>query len=118
MRAGAFDLSKFTLPPGTVPAARPKREAKRLVGFVRMPWAWAHALASSGAGGKVWVVACHVLYETWRAKGRPITVPNGMLERCGVSRDAKTRTLRKLEQLGLVSVEWRANKSPIVSRCV
>jgi hypothetical protein len=80
-----------------------------------MPWAWANALASSDASEKVWVVACHILYETWRAKGQPIKLPNGMLARCGVSRFAKYRALEKLEQLGLVSIEWRAKKSPIVA---
>jgi hypothetical protein len=94
---------------------KPQREAERLAGFVRTPWAWVNALASSGAGGKVWVVASHILYEVWRAKGRPIAVPNGMLERCGVSRQAKYRALQKLEQLGLVSIEWRDNKSPVVT---
>jgi hypothetical protein len=95
--------------------AAPQRDAKRLVGFIRMPWGWADALASNDVGGKVWAVACHILYETWRAKGQPIKVPNGMLERFGVSRDAKIRALHKLEQLGLVSVEWRPRKSPIVT---
>jgi hypothetical protein len=110
-----FDLSRFAPPPEMVGTVKPRREAKRLVGFIRMPWSWANVLASNGVGAKVWVVACHILYETWRAKGQPIKVPNGMLERCGVSRPAKYRALRKLEQLGLVSVEWRPYKSPIVT---
>ena len=109
-----FDLSKFTLPPGTQ-ATKPKREAKRLAGFVKIPWSWGNALAANDVGGKAWAVACHILYETWRAKGQPIKVPNGMLERSGVSPDAKVRALRKLEQLGLISVEWRGRKSPIVT---
>jgi hypothetical protein len=68
----AFDLSRFAPPPEMVGTTKPKREAERLVGFIRMPWGWANALASNGAGGKVWTVACHILYETWRAKGQPI----------------------------------------------
>jgi hypothetical protein len=111
----AFDLSRFAPPPGMVGATKPRREAKRLVGFVKIPWSWANALASDDVGGKVWAVACHILYETWREKGRPIKVPNGMLARCGVSRSAKVRALRKLEELGLVSIEWRPHKSPIVT---
>ena len=114
MKDDTFDLSRYAPPPGMVGTAKPKREAKRLVGFIRMPWDWANALASNDVGGKVWAVACHILYETWRAKGRPIKVPNGMLERAGVSPDAKVKALRKLEQLGLVSVEWRPRKSPVV----
>jgi hypothetical protein len=80
-----------------------------------MPWSWVNALALSDAGGKVWAVALHILYETWRAKGQPIKLPNGMLGRLGVSPDAKVRALQKLEQLGLVSVEWRDRKSPVVT---
>jgi hypothetical protein len=101
--------------PGMIGTTKPKREAKRLVGFVKFPWAWANALASNGVGGKVWAVASHILYETWRANGQPIKLPNGMLSRSGVSRDAKIRALRKLEHLGLVSVEWRPSRSPIVT---
>ena len=115
MKDDTFDLSRFAPPPGMVGTTKPKREAKRLAGFIRMPWGWANVLAADGVGGKVWVVACHILYETWRSKGQPIKLPNGMLGRLGVSRDAKVRALRKLEQLGLVSVEWRPRKSPIVT---
>jgi hypothetical protein len=115
MKDDTFDLSRYAPPPGMVRTTKPKREAKRLAGFVMVPWAWANALAASDASGKVWTVACHILYETWRAKGQPIKVPNGMLARCGVSRQAKYRALQKLEQLGLVSVEWRDSKSPIVT---
>jgi hypothetical protein len=115
MKDDTFDLSRFAPPPEMVGAAKPRREAKRLVGFIRMPWGWANALASNDAGGKVWAVACHILYETWRANGQPIKVPNGMLAHSGVSADAKVKALRKLERLGLVSVEWRVRKSPIVT---
>jgi hypothetical protein len=101
--------------PGMVGTTKPKREAKRLAGFVKVPWAWANALASNDVGGNVWAVACHIIYETWRANGQPIKVPNGMLGRLGVSPDAKVRALRKLERLGLVSVEWRPRKSPVVT---
>ena len=110
-----FDLSRFAPPSEMVGTTKPKREAKRLVGFIRMPWGWANALTSNDVGAKVWVVSCHILYEVWREKGRPIKLPNGMLERAGVSPDTKVRALRKLEQLGLVSIEWRPRKSPIVT---
>jgi hypothetical protein len=60
------------------------------------------------------MVACHILYEVWRNKGNPIKVPNGMLGRSGVSRFAKTRALKTLERLNLISVERRDRKSPII----
>jgi hypothetical protein len=42
-------------------------------------------------------------------------MPNGMLAIDGVGRKAKGRALDMLEELGLISVERRPHKSPIVT---
>jgi hypothetical protein len=57
-----------------------------------------------------------LLYEHWHRGDRgPIKLPSGMLEMDGVSRTSKRRALRSLENLGLILVEWRLKKSPIVT---
>jgi hypothetical protein len=52
----------------------------------------------------------------WKGNGAPIKLSNGMLEIDGISRQAKWRALTDLERLGLIQVERRPNRSPIV-RC-
>jgi hypothetical protein len=63
---------------------------------------------------KTFAIFCHLLYEHWRQGGGPIKLANGFLNRLGVGRGAKSRALGKLERLGIISVERRDRKSPIV----
>jgi hypothetical protein len=48
-------------------------------------------------------------------RGGPIKLPNGFLEMIGVGRGAKWRALNKLESVGIISIERRGRKSPIVT---
>ena len=48
----------------------------------------------------------------------PIKLTNIMAAEVGVSPDAKRRALDELEQAGLVEVERRARKSPLVTLLV
>jgi len=57
-----------------------------------------------------------VLHLDWENKGQPFKLPNGLLKIDGVSPQSKRRALRELARLGLISVEWRPRKSPIVLR--
>ena len=109
-----FDLSRFAPSPAMVGTAKPKRERRRDEGFVKTPWVHIKALAPHTTD-KAWPVLMHILYEAWRNKGGPIKLPNGMLKRLGVSRDSKHLALRKLERIGVISVEWRDRKSPIIT---
>jgi hypothetical protein len=59
-------------------------------------------------------VAVFLLRQHWKTKDRPIKVPNTALADRGVDRYAKWRALQELEELGLIRVERRSNKSPIV----
>jgi len=68
-----------------------------------------------GCAGHTYAVADFLLYEAFRQHSPKIKLPNGMLERDGISRMSKLRALRNLEQRGLVSVAWRKRKSPIVT---
>ena len=95
-------------------AARPKQIPRRQTDFVMMTNAAARAgyLALGCPQALVW----HYLhYRVWVTKSRTVTLPNATLKSWGVSRMRKSRALRKLEQAGLVRVESRPRRSPLVT---
>jgi len=111
----AFDLRNLMLSDDCVMPARrvePRKLKKRRKNFVQVPWEWIEKL--NGATGKTWHLAMHLLYLDWKDKGAPIKLANGMLGMDGVDRDAKSRGLSDLERRGLITVERRPKKSPIV----
>ena len=77
-----------------------------------VPWSWVERL--NGATGQTYRVALILLYMSWKSRGAPIKLPNGMLEIDGVSRQSKWRALADLEQRGLITVERRPRRSPII----
>ena len=86
---------------------------KRQQHFIMMPWAWVERL--EGASGHTYYVAICLLYLHWRgSKSAPVKLPNGMLKIDGVSRQSKWRALNDLERRGLIVVERRRRKSPLV----
>jgi hypothetical protein len=90
----------------------PRKLQKRGRHFIQVPWAWMDRLR--GASGQTYRVAWILLYLHWKSGGRPITLANGMLEIDGVSRFSKLCALRDLEQRGLITVERRPSKSPVI----
>ena len=90
----------------------PRRISKRQQHFVQVPWSWVERL--DGATGRTHDVALHLLYLHWKGHKRPVKLPNGMLKMDGISRQSKWRALRALEKRGLIVVECRQRKSPIV----
>jgi hypothetical protein len=115
MTEDPFDLSKLVLPPELARARLVSVPRKIRHGhFVKVPCWWAERLARCRY--KVtYRVALHLLYRHWKSSGRPISLANGVLKMEGVSRGTKWRGLRELEQLGLITVECRPNKSPMVT---
>ena len=112
-----FDLENLRLSSDiALPARRavePRKLEKRRKHFVKLPCAWVEAL--SGASGKTWELAVHLLYQHWKGNGAPIKLANGMLEIDGIDRFAKWRALKELERRGLVTIERRSARSPIVT---
>jgi hypothetical protein len=49
-----------------------------------------------------------------KGQGAPVKLANGMLALDGISRRTKRRALLQLERHGLISIERRPKKSPIV----
>lgn len=80
--------------------------------FVRVPWLWVERLGNA-RHASTWKLAMHLLYEHWRAGGPAIVLPNSMVE--GLKRQRKWDALHELEQLGLVKIERRPRKSPLVT---
>jgi uncharacterized membrane protein len=50
----------------------------------------------------------------WKNRGAPIKLTNGMLRIEGISRRSKWRALNGLERRGLIAVERRLRRSPII----
>jgi hypothetical protein len=110
-----FDLEGLRIDPSDVvlvPSA--ERAARRKQQFIKVPLAWfdRFGVINSAATLKV---ALHLLQLHFRDRGRPARLGNLALRLSGVSRAKKRRALVELERLGLISVERRPRKSPIVT---
>jgi hypothetical protein len=92
----------------------PKKIRQRRLQFVKVPWTWIERLAPSQSAN-TYRVALTLLFRHWKGNGDPIKLGNGMLAIDGVSRFAKYRALAELEQFGLITVDRRLKKSPIVT---
>lgn len=115
MGGSPFDLKNFRLDPEELPETRavaPRKIERRHEHFVMVPWTWVEAL--SGATGQTWHLAMHLLYLRWKGKGAPIKLANGMLKIDRISRASKWRALAELERRGLITVERRPKRSPLI----
>jgi len=98
------------------------RERKVLTGkrrrrapFVMVSLAWAERLSTAKHLAS-WSVALELLRRDLKHNGQPIPLPNGQLElKFRISRQQKWRALRELELLGLIRIEARPRKSPLVT---
>jgi hypothetical protein len=107
------DLKQHRIQPVLeVRAIVPRKIQRRRQHFTKFPMAWVERL--SGAFGKTWELAVHLLYLHWKDNGQPIKLANGMLATDGISRHSKYRALADLERRGLITVERRPRRSPIV----
>ena len=107
------DISKLVLPPmAEIRVGTPPKILRRQKEFVMMPIAWDDRL--TGCTGHTYKIAIRLLYLHWKRDRKPFKLPNGVLRYDGIGRYAKYRALAKLEQLGLITVERRPKKSPII----
>jgi hypothetical protein len=100
---------------GATPERRavvPRKIQRRRRHYVMVPWTWIERL--EGATGQTYRVALCLLYLSWKGEGEPVKLANGMLRIDGVSRQSKWRALNDLERRGLVAVERRPRRSPII----
>jgi hypothetical protein len=93
-------------------AVVPRKIRRRRQQFVKVPWTWIERL--KGAGGQTYRVALCLLHLHWKNRGEPIKLASGMLLFDGISRYSKWKALGDLERRGLVTVERRPRRSPII----
>jgi hypothetical protein len=80
--------------------------------FIKVPKMWEVVLAEKRADGSVYRVALYLLDRaTW---SEHVTLGNGALKKRGVSRWAKWRALEALRKTGLIAVEHRRGKTPLI----
>jgi hypothetical protein len=113
-----FDLAGFSLDSDTieklVPIARARRKARRRKLFVKTPLPWIDKLGEL-PGGATFKVAYRLLQVFYRDGRRPVRLGNQALSLNGVGRKQKARALVDLERLGLIRVDRRSGKSPLVT---
>jgi hypothetical protein len=112
-----FDPEKFRIPPeqqSGIGAAKPKRHHQRGK-FVQVPELWREQLCIIRAHGSTYRVALHLLHEAWRTGNRVVKLTNVALTEVGVGREGKAIALRELRKTGLIAVEQRPRRNPIVT---
>jgi hypothetical protein len=120
MNDTAFDPARFKLPPEVadeLAKAKPKqhnKKAKRTEPFLQI----SHKAIRAGAK----VLGCHrllvwlyIFHRVWSDNSNTVVIGNQTLRSWGVPRYAKYRALSQLAEAGLISVQWRERRSPVVT---
>jgi hypothetical protein len=120
MNDTTFDPERFRLPPEmAIELAKAKskhgKRRKRTEPFLQIPHKAPVAGGKAGAGGRQLLVWLYIHHRVWADKRSTVTVGNQTLSTWGVSRKVKYTALRKLEDAGLIRVEWRENRNPLVT---
>src|SRR5262245_1878201 len=94
-------------------AAAPVKR-KKADPFVKVPlwWAIEAAKATKTKKALVWL---RLLHTAWKTKSSTFPLPSGKLQKDGVDRNMKQRALHELETAGLIAVDWRHGKNPVVT---
>jgi hypothetical protein len=85
--------------------------------FVKVPLWWAEAAAKATHTPGM-LVLIELLHRSWKAHSLTFPLSNKSLEKSGVSREIKRRVLRDLEAAGLITVERRHGRAPLVTLVV
>jgi len=91
---------------------KPNRHRTDSFAKVPLSWAAAAAKATKSPRAMVWVLLQHM---AWRNDGAPFPLSNALLAKHGVSREVKRRALAALEAAGLIVVERRHGRAPVVT---
>jgi hypothetical protein len=90
----------------------PKRHRTDLFAKVPLAWAAAAAKATKTPKAMVWVLLQHM---AWQTKCVTFPLSNAVMAKYGVSREVKRRALAALESSGLILVERRHGRAPVVT---
>jgi hypothetical protein len=102
-----IDPTDTTLVPARAPGRRSDHKARRY--FVKVPWAWVQKL--EGASGQACLLALRILVWHFRERGASIELSN---KRAEMPSSSKRDALRDLERRGLVAVQWRGKRAPVI----
>jgi len=91
-----------------------KRRKRQEAGFIKVPLVWSLALANSAHTATRAVSDC-LLYSAWKNKGGPVVLSNLALEVWKVAPREKSRALKELEALKLISIERCRRKAPRIT---
>lgn len=81
--------------------------------YVVIPYSWLGVLDAI-AGRHAHRLMLRLMWISWRQKSPTVKLTNKALG-CRMDRHTKSATLRRLEQAGVISVQWRPRKSPLVT---
>jgi hypothetical protein len=70
------------------------------------------ARATKTPKAMVWIL---LLYEAWKAKGKPFTLSNVKLAQYGVNRERKRQVLAEMLAAGLITVHQQGKQSTIIT---
>jgi hypothetical protein len=94
--------------------ARAPVKRKKTEEFVMVPLWWVtEATKATRMPGAL--VLIELLHRSWKAKSLTFPLPNGRLIKYGVSREIKRRILHNLEVAGMITIERRPGKTPLVT---
>jgi len=80
--------------------------------FTKFPKMWEVRLAETRADGCTYRVALYLLDQAcWSPY---VTLSTATMRKRGISRNGKRSALRQLREAGLIAVEERPNKNPVV----
>lgn len=92
-----------------------KPKSKSTEPWVKVPLRWARTVADTVGSPKAFFVTIWLLHLAWKTKSNTFSIPNGQLGTYGIHRNTKAATILALEQAGLIKVERRPRKTPIVT---
>jgi hypothetical protein len=74
---------------------------------------WSRRLRAVHANGSMWSLA--LLLQTMSCNSDRITITSAIMAEAGLPRQHKRRILERLEEAGLIAIEWRGRRAPIVT---
>jgi hypothetical protein len=99
--------------------ASPRRrgKARKEKPFVKVPLWWIEQATKATRTPQAFV-AVWLLHQAWKAGSVTFPLPNSKLAERGAERRLKRRALANLEEAGLITVDRRHGKTPIVTLVV
>ena len=109
-----IELVDFNPAPAADPQPATQRSAAASPKFLAVPTVWVQRLYGA-RGAATFKVVMHLLSKEYETHRQTVRLANVALMSIGITPYQKWRALAELERLGLVRVERRPRKSPMVT---